>query len=105
MPAAGLPPAFEPFFTNKEVGKGSGLGLAQAHGFARASKGAVRIDSTVGRGTKVSLFLPRTLKTPASRDEFGVDASAETTAASAGQVLLVEDDDEVAALTVEMINH
>src|ERR1700704_4996203 len=95
--------AFEPFFTTKEVGKGSGLGLAQAHGFARASKGAVRIDSTLGRGTKVSLFLPRTLKTPACSADPMIDRSPET-AASAGQVLLVEDDDEVAALTVEMIN-
>ena len=57
--------AFEPFFTTKEVGSGSGLGLAQAHGFAKASGGAVRIASTPGRGTLVSLFLPRTLKTPA----------------------------------------
>jgi signal transduction histidine kinase/ActR/RegA family two-component response regulator len=96
--------AFEPFFTTKEVGKGSGLGLAQAHGFARASKGAVRIESTLGQGTKVSLFLPRTLKTPVCSAEPMIDRSQETAAASAGQVLLVEDDDEVAALTVEMIN-
>jgi signal transduction histidine kinase/CheY-like chemotaxis protein len=94
--------AFEPFFTTKEVGKGSGLGLSQAHGFARASKGAVRIDSTVGHGTKVSLFLPRTRKTPACLDDSVVDGPAETMT-SAGQVLLVEDDDEVAALTAEMI--
>src|SRR6267378_6115403 len=104
MAADVLSHAFEPFFTTKEVGKGSGLGLAQAHGFARASKGAVRIDSTVGHGTKVSLFLPRTLKTPASSADPMIDRSPETTVASAGQVLLVEDDDEVAALTVEMIN-
>jgi signal transduction histidine kinase/ActR/RegA family two-component response regulator len=104
MAADVLSHAFEPFFTTKEVGKGSGLGLAQAHGFARASKGAVRIDSTVGRGTKVSLYLPRTLKTPARPDDLVAEGSPETTVASAGQVLLVEDDDEVAALTVEMIN-
>jgi signal transduction histidine kinase/CheY-like chemotaxis protein len=104
MAADVLTHAFEPFFTTKEVGKGSGLGLAQAHGFARASKGAVRIDSTVGHGTKVSLFLPRTLKSPARPDNLAVDAPPETTRAAAGQVLLVEDDDEVAALTVEMIN-
>ncbi len=61
--------AFEPFFTTKEVGSGSGLGLAQAHGFAKASGGAVCIASTPGRGTSVSLFLPRTLKTPAYTPE------------------------------------
>src|ERR1700730_261098 len=51
MEADVLAHAFEPLFTTKEVGKGSGLGLAQTHGFARASKGAVRIESAVGRGT------------------------------------------------------
>jgi len=104
MAADVLSHAFEPFFTTKEVGKGSGLGLAQAHGFARASKGAVRIASTMGLGTTVSLFLPRTLKTPTCCADSAADEPARADAPSAGQVLLVEDDDEVAALTVEMIN-
>ncbi len=95
--------AFEPFFTTKEVGSGSGLGLAQAHGFAKASGGAVRIASTPGRGTLVSLFLPRTLKTPAYTPALMPHASTDL-ADDAAQVLVVEDDDEVAALTVEMIN-
>jgi PAS domain S-box-containing protein len=94
--------AFEPFFTTKEVGCGSGLGLAQAHGFAKASGGVARIASTPGLGTLVSLFLPRTLKVPASSPHLMSPASDH--ANSAGQVLVVEDDDEVAALTVEMIN-
>jgi CheY-like chemotaxis protein len=96
--------AFEPFFTTKEVGKGSGLGLAQAHGFARASGGVVRIESSLGQGTQVSVFLRRTLKTPALPDHPVVDGAAEQPQVSAGQVLLVEDDDEVAALTAEMIH-
>jgi CheY-like chemotaxis protein len=95
--------AFEPFFTTKEVGSGSGLGLAQAHGFARASGGAVRIESTPGRGTLVSLFLPRTLKTPAYTPDL-MPQAVDDRLGSAAQVLVVEDDDEVAALTVEMIN-
>jgi signal transduction histidine kinase/ActR/RegA family two-component response regulator len=95
--------AFEPFFTTKEVGSGSGLGLAQAHGFAKASGGAVRIESMPGRGTLVSLFLPRTLKTPAYAPEL-MRQSSDDVAVNAAQVLVVEDDDEVAALTVEMIN-
>jgi CheY-like chemotaxis protein len=95
--------AFEPFFTTKEVGSGSGLGLAQAHGFAKASGGAVRIASSPGRGTLVSLFLPRTLKTPAYTPELMARASDDV-GGNAAQVLVVEDDDEVAALTVEMIN-
>ena len=95
--------AFEPFFTTKEVGSGSGLGLAQAHGFAKASGGAVRIASSPGRGTLVSLFLPRTLKTPAYTGQLMAHASDDVPGYAA-QVLVVEDDDEVAALTVEMIN-
>jgi CheY-like chemotaxis protein len=95
--------AFEPFFTTKEVGSGSGLGLAQAHGFARASGGAVRIESTPGRGTLVSLLLPRTLKTPAYSPGL-MPHAADDRPGNAAQVLVVEDDDEVAALTVEMIN-
>ena len=94
---------FEPFFTTKEVGAGSGLGLAQAHGFSKASGGAVRIASTPGHGTSVSLFLPRTLKTPAHTPDLHPSADDDKPNAG-GQVLVVEDDDEVAALTVEMIN-
>jgi len=106
----GMPPdvvarVFEPFFTTKEIGKGSGLGLAQAHGFAQASGGAVRIESAPGAGTEIYLLLPRTTKIPADGvkrhfvDLPGNDRAAE------GQVLVVEDDNEVAALTVEMIQH
>lgn len=54
-----LSKAFEPFFTTKEVGKGSGLGLAQAYGFAKQSGGGVRIDTQVGQGTAVHVFMPR----------------------------------------------
>jgi signal transduction histidine kinase len=51
--------AFEPFFTTKPVGHGSGLGLSQVYGMASQSGGGVRIDSALGRGTTVTLFLPR----------------------------------------------
>lgn len=51
--------AFEPFYSTKEVGKGSGLGLSMVYGFARQSGGFVTLDSEVGTGTKVELFLPR----------------------------------------------
>jgi signal transduction histidine kinase/ActR/RegA family two-component response regulator len=107
----GIPPdvrarVFEPFFTTKEVGKGSGLGLAQVYGFAKQSGGSVEIDSEVGRGTTVTLLLPRSRKQPApiehhpgatDRPQPGGEGALQ------GQVLLVEDDEEVAALTTEML--
>ncbi len=51
--------AFEPFFTTKGIGKGSGLGLAQAYGVARQCGGTVRLHSRPGSGTVVEVFLPR----------------------------------------------
>jgi PAS domain S-box-containing protein len=91
---------FEPFYTTKDIGKGSGLGLAQVYGFARGSAGTIQIESKVGEGTKVSLFLPR------SSVEAG--AAAESSPSLQGaparcRVLLVEDDAAVAALTAEML--
>jgi len=95
---------FEPFFTTKEIGKGSGLGLAQAHGFAKASRGTVRIESESRKGTTVFLYLPRTDKLPVDDVE---EQEAETLdrneVQAQGSLLLVEDDDEVAALTGEML--
>ena len=58
MPPDVLARAFEPFFTTKPIGQGTGLGLSQLYGFARQSGGHVGIDSAVGRGTAVTLFLP-----------------------------------------------
>jgi two-component system NtrC family sensor kinase len=94
----GIPPdvisrVFEPFFTTKEEGKGTGLGLSQVYGFAKQSGGTATITSTIGRGTAVTLFLPRTWEVPApALGQSGVAAEPKR----AGTVLLVEDNTEVA---------
>ena len=92
-----LPRVFEPFFTTKSVGKGSGLGLAQVYGFAQESKGAVRIDSTPGNGTTVTLLLPRAtvpaVLAPGMSAPLGEPRPA-------GRVLVVEDDLAVADVAV-----
>lgn len=94
---------FEPFFTTKDIGRGSGLGLAQVHGFAMQSGGAVHIESEPGRGTSVSILLPRSMKPPTAKVQKEVGEQRDTAALQAGaSVLLVEDDDEVAALVSEM---
>ena len=88
--------AFEPFFTTKDVGKGSGLGLSQVYGFVRQLRGHVTIDSIVGRGTTVTMFLPRTDALPVALDETRVQGQLATV--SAATLLVVEDDDDVLAV-------
>jgi PAS domain S-box-containing protein len=104
MSAEVLTRIFEPFFTTKEIGEGSGLGLPQVYGFVQQSGGAVRVASTVGRGTTVTLYLPRTDESPThSRSGAAEIASGARRPAVVGSVLLVEDDDEVATLVTEML--
>lgn len=100
MPEAVKERAFEPFFTTKEAGRGTGLGLSTVYGFARQSHGAVQLDSTLGLGTKVSLFLPR------HRDAADDDDATPALARSLPQglrVLLVEDEPEVSAVVTNFL--
>ncbi len=104
MDADTLARCLEPFYTTKDIGKGTGLGLAQVYGFARGSGGSVQIESKVHEGTRVLLLLPRS-EVPAAADppeaDFrGGDHPRRTTASV---VLLVEDDVAVAALTTDML--
>lgn len=102
----GMPPevrarAFEPFFTTKPIGQGTGLGLSQIYGFARQSGGCVRIASTVGRGTSVTLYLPRYqgAETASSPEKAPDRPPLPVT----GTVLVVEDEAIVRMLLVEAL--
>lgn len=98
--------AFEPFFTTKEVGKGTGLGLSQIFGFAHQSGGEVGIESEVGKGTTVSIYLPRTEARAASnvRTHPAVQVKNEEELTVPGaRILLVEDDPRVRSATVEAL--
>jgi two-component system, NtrC family, sensor kinase len=93
IPPDVLPHVFEPFFTTKDVGKGTGLGLSQVYGFARQSGGTATVTSTVGRGTVITLYLPRSQEVPAPPL---AQATPEAAPKRAGTVLVVEDSPEVA---------
>jgi PAS domain S-box-containing protein len=94
----GMPPevvqrAFDPFFTTKPIGQGTGLGLSMIYGFARQSEGYAIIDSEVGRGTTISLYLPRRLG--AAPENVAGDAPAQAAhRAEPGEVVLVVDDEQ-----------
>jgi signal transduction histidine kinase/ActR/RegA family two-component response regulator len=93
--------AFEPFFTTKPVGKGTGLGLSQIFGFAHQSGGEVGIESQVGKGTTVSIYLPRTDAAAAPVRIHPAAQRSESDAHVPGaRILLVEDDPRVRAATV-----
>jgi len=94
----------EPFYTTKDIGKGSGLGLAQVYGFVHGSGGMVQIESRVDEGTKVTLLFPRSKELPQSALELR-DMGDESSSAAPGhcRVLLVEDDVQVASLTSAML--
>jgi CheY-like chemotaxis protein len=91
---------FEPFFTTKEAGKGTGLGLATVHGIATQSGGGITIDSTVGRGTSVTVYFPRAdIAEPVVAAPLAVDrrrSSIET-------VLVVEDAEGLRELTKRLL--
>ena len=94
--------AGEPFFTTKEQGKGTGLGLSMARGFAEQSGGAMKIESELGRGTKVMLWLP----TSGEASEGAPLARSAPANAATHRLLLVDDDEPVRqVLAAQLADH
>jgi PAS domain S-box-containing protein len=89
---------FDPFFTTKKGSKGSGLGLSQVYGFAHESGGTVTIDSTLGRGTTVTIYLPR-----AHEDVDEAQGESAMEVPSGGTVLVVEDNPDVVEVSASML--
>jgi CheY-like chemotaxis protein len=93
MPADVVARAIDPFFTTKPVGEGTGLGLSMVYGFAKQSRGHLRIDSEVGRGTTIRLYLPRALQ-----DAVDLVAPVEGAPRGQGETILVVEDDATVRL-------
>jgi CheY-like chemotaxis protein len=91
--------AFEPFFSTKPEGQGTGLGLSMVYGFVKQSHGHIKIYSEVGHGTTVKLYLPRTHQ---KEDALNV-SDQEAVTGGTETILVAEDDDEVRATAVEML--
>ena len=89
--------AIEPFFSTKGIGKGTGLGLSMVHGFVRQSGGQVRVHSTLGEGTVITLYLPRYV---GSVDE-ELSEAAHVSETGSGEVVLVVDDEPTIRMLIE----
>jgi CheY-like chemotaxis protein len=99
-----LEQVMEPFFTTKEVGKGTGLGLSMVYGFAKQSGGAIRIQSAVGQGTCVEIWLPRAPEASGEAVAFDeAESSAPPTADQSYSILLVDDHHGVRATTAALL--
>jgi CheY-like chemotaxis protein len=99
MPAEVVARAIEPFFTTKPVGEGTGLGLSMVYGFAKQSRGQLRITSEVGRGTSIKLYLPRALQEAVilkQREREAPRGQGET-------ILVVEDDATVRLILADVL--
>jgi PAS domain S-box-containing protein len=102
MPADVLAQVFDPFFTTKPIGEGTGLGLSMVYGFAKQSEGHVRIDSEVGQGTTVRIYLP-SHEGELSDAVVAPDLSQSHRAEAGETVLVVEDEPVVRSLILEVL--
>lgn len=92
--------AFEPFFTTKPVGRGTGLGLSTVYGIVKQAGGYVNIESTQGKGTTVTVYLPRAQAKGRTEAERAVDARR-----AAGRILVVEDEESLRRMLSSLLVH
>lgn len=95
--------AFDPFYTTKGPGNGAGLGLSQVFGWIKQTGGHIRLQSAVGEGTIVSLYLPRHTGQGATGEVTGPQSDAPSGRMRDEVVLVVEDEDNVRQMTVEAL--
>ena len=95
--------AFEPFFTTKALGQGTGLGLSMSYGFAKQSHGHINIDSEPGRGTRVTLYLPRYSGNRSAQDPETSRNQNVPVSLKAHTVLVVEDESVIRSLVVDVL--
>ena len=102
MTAEVMERAFEPFYTTKDVGNGTGLGLSQVYGFATQSGGVARLESELEKGTTVRIFLPRAAGEIADSPVRGEGVADDPSGAAI--ILVVEDDRDVREMIVGILS-
>jgi signal transduction histidine kinase len=100
MTADVIAKAFDPFFTTKPIGVGTGLGLSMIYGFAKQSGGVVSIDSELGKGTNVCIYLPRHL---GAAEEAGVMTELTDAPRGEGETVLIVDDEPTVRMLVSEV--
>jgi len=103
IPRDSLARVFEPFFSTKDVGEGTGLGLATVYGIIKQTGGYIQLDSAVGEGTVFSIYLPRHRETADERDSRESEGGAAYDLTGIGTVLLVEDEEAVLAFAARAL--
>jgi len=93
---------FEPYFTTRKEGRGSGLGLAVTHGIVTACSGAITVYSEPGRGTEFNLYFPEVKQTQAAED---LKEREEVPRGRGERILLIDDEESITALGEKVLSH